>query len=360
MKKLVLFVLFFSCAVFAVQVVENGESLKGESKFSVKLEKRIMLEPEDGDLIISKISSLAVDNKGNIFIVDMGSTTVYKYDKNGKYLMSIGRKGQGPGEFQRAYNIAIDNDGNLYLSDDGISKFTNQGKFIYKKKKSMSQMLESFIPLKSGDFIFGGITLDESGKVLKFVRKIEIVNSELKPIKKLFEVSQEAGKNGLNGDKVMFFSILALDKDRVYRLENKDNVLTIDVYNDKGKIVQKSVKKFKKVKKTAEQIKKEEEWIEKINKRSGGNYQGKIEENKRSVVNSKLDDKSNLWIKTIGEKSEDRTTYFDIINSKGKYVGRIETGQKFYSWIVKNNYLYCVEDNEDDGYCLYKYKISEK
>ncbi len=360
MKKIILFALLFSFVAFAIQTVENGETLNGNSKFSIKLEKRIVLEPEDSDLIIAKISDIAVDNKGNIFIVDLGSTKVYKYDKTGKFLLSFGKKGQGPGEFQRVYRIAVDSKGHLYIPDSGISKFTNTGKFIFKKKASATQLLDSFIPLKGGDFIVGKVTLDESGKVIKFVRTIELVNKDLNPVKELFRVSEEAGKNGQRGNRAMFFNILALEKNKIYRLTNNNNILTVDIYNGNGEVIQKAVKKYKKVKKTAEQIKKEEEWVEKQKKRIGGRFQYEIDKNKKSVINSKLDERYNLWIKTIGDKSEDKTTYFDIIDMSGHYVGRISTGKIFSVWTVKNSYLYCVEDNEDDGYCVYKYKIIAK
>jgi len=117
------------------------------------------------------------------------------------------------------------------------------------------------------------------------------------------------------------------------------------------------VKKFKTVKKTDEQIKREQKKFEQMKQAVGSKMTLKVNSNKRAVKKMLLDNHYNLWIETIGEKSEDNTTYFDILDANGKYMGRIATGKQFFVWTVKNGYLYCIEDNEDDGYCLYKYKI---
>ncbi len=43
--------------------------------------------------------SVAVDDVGRIYVADVGDHQVKVYDENGEHLMSLGREGQGPGEF---------------------------------------------------------------------------------------------------------------------------------------------------------------------------------------------------------------------------------------------------------------------
>jgi hypothetical protein len=66
---------------------------------------------------LNKPYSVAVDSKDNLYILDKGNYMIQKYDKNGQYIKSIGRRGQGPGEFQNPYNIEIDKDNNVYVND---------------------------------------------------------------------------------------------------------------------------------------------------------------------------------------------------------------------------------------------------
>jgi hypothetical protein len=54
---------------------------------------------------------------------------VQKFDKNGKFLLTIGRRGQGPGEFQTFNGFFIDSGNNLYVGQYlSIKKFGPDGK----------------------------------------------------------------------------------------------------------------------------------------------------------------------------------------------------------------------------------------
>jgi|Deesub1362B_J571_1020462.scaffolds.fasta_scaffold00181_50 sugar lactone lactonase YvrE len=76
---------------------------------------------------------MGVDSAGNIYIVDSGNERIQKFDKNGKYIKTIGRKGQGPGEFDSPTSIFIDVEDNIYIKDGReIEIFDKNGNFIKK------------------------------------------------------------------------------------------------------------------------------------------------------------------------------------------------------------------------------------
>jgi len=52
---------------------------------------------------------IKTDTDGNIFITDRNSSVIKVFDKNFRFLKSIGNIGQGPGEFQEITNFEIDN-----------------------------------------------------------------------------------------------------------------------------------------------------------------------------------------------------------------------------------------------------------
>jgi hypothetical protein len=65
-------------------------------------------------------TDVAWDAAGNIFIADgYTNSRVVKYDKNGRYLNSIGTKGTGPGQFNTPHSIQTDANGNVYVADRG-------------------------------------------------------------------------------------------------------------------------------------------------------------------------------------------------------------------------------------------------
>ncbi len=73
------------------------------------------------------------DSAGDIFISDgYVNARVAKYDKNGDWVKSWGKKGKGPGEFDLLHTIAADNQNNIYVGDRNnrrIQVFDNDGNF---------------------------------------------------------------------------------------------------------------------------------------------------------------------------------------------------------------------------------------
>ncbi|MHB8094127.1 MAG: NHL repeat-containing protein [Candidatus Aminicenantales bacterium] len=82
---------------------------------------------------------IACDKKSNVFILDSGHNMIFRFDPDGKFVSSFGRKGQGPGEFMGQprggglLKISIGNDGNLYVFDPAnrrLSRFSGGGEFL--------------------------------------------------------------------------------------------------------------------------------------------------------------------------------------------------------------------------------------
>jgi DNA-binding beta-propeller fold protein YncE len=64
---------------------------------------------------------------------DFGNARIMKFDKNGKFLLSWGKKGMDPGEFDVPHALATDNEGRVYVGDrqnNRVQVFDQNGKFI--------------------------------------------------------------------------------------------------------------------------------------------------------------------------------------------------------------------------------------
>ena len=60
--------------------------------------------------------AIEVDGEGRIYVLDTGNSRVQVFDSKGEFLRSIGRKGQGPGEFMHPSVMAL-RGGRLFVGD---------------------------------------------------------------------------------------------------------------------------------------------------------------------------------------------------------------------------------------------------
>jgi hypothetical protein len=90
-----------------VKVVRNPAApLYGDVKFDLEQDLQIGKEDDD-NYIFGVISSIQADDEGNIYVCDIKLTCVQKYDKNGRFLATIGKKGQGPGEYENPFEAFL-------------------------------------------------------------------------------------------------------------------------------------------------------------------------------------------------------------------------------------------------------------
>ena len=63
------------------------------------------------------------DAQGNIFVTDgYGDSRVVKYDKSGKFIKSVGTRGNGPLQFSTPHAMAVDAKGTVYVADRGNNR----------------------------------------------------------------------------------------------------------------------------------------------------------------------------------------------------------------------------------------------
>jgi DNA-binding beta-propeller fold protein YncE len=83
--------------------------------------------------LFNRPTDVAWDAAGDIFVADgLGNARIAKFDKEGKFAKSWGKKGTAPGEFANVRSIAVDARGNVYAADGGnkrIQVFDNDGNF---------------------------------------------------------------------------------------------------------------------------------------------------------------------------------------------------------------------------------------
>ncbi len=87
----------------------------------------------DTNYIFNYLFDLNIDKDFNIYTLDYSDQKVRIYDKNGIFLNSFGRRGQGPGEFIEPTRILINSKSQIIIYDqksERITYFTKDGNYI--------------------------------------------------------------------------------------------------------------------------------------------------------------------------------------------------------------------------------------
>ena len=91
-----------------------GDTLEVEIEFVQKIGD---FDTEDDNYLLFHPKDVARDKSGNIYVLDAGNYRIQKYDSNGKFISTFGRKGEGPGEIMTPVSIEIDSNDKLHLAD---------------------------------------------------------------------------------------------------------------------------------------------------------------------------------------------------------------------------------------------------
>jgi hypothetical protein len=137
------------------------------------------------------IDDLCCDDENNLYVADAGWNKIFKFNQNGKFLISFGGEGYGPGEFRTAprlghFSVSIGNDRRIYIFDPGngrLSVFSKNGKFkksfasptYYGDKVQVNKNGDIYLNSDSGEYV-----IDIYDKNLKFKQSFLSVDKHLR------------------------------------------------------------------------------------------------------------------------------------------------------------------------------------
>ena len=314
---------------------------------------------EENNYKFYKAYRIAVDDQSNIYVLDSGNFRIQKFDSTGKYLQTIGKKGQGPGEFERMYSLFLDLKNNIYISGRRrIKKFDNKGQF----EKSIT--LRSFITdfwISSDNYIYGinSGTTDEGRK--QSVVKVNFEGEEIETVAQFEDVKPVNKKS--EGGSISSFGVSHNYNNRLYLAPAINNQLiygysadySLFKLNEAGfpdLILKKDI--------PSQSISKQEKddiikgIRDSISVRGQKWPEGVIEEacqfppHRPFFSGFATDDKGRIYVRKImSVLAETETVEFDIFSSDGYYL--YKTVLPFSPRLIKNGYVYNIDSNEETG-----------
>ncbi len=165
------------------------------------------VDTDDENLAFSSPLDMAVDAAGNIFILDGGNQRIQVFGPEGRYVRTIGRRGQGPGEFESLSSICIDRQGNFHVLDSAqrrIQVFTPRWE-VLKTALLTKLRIDRMRLLGSGPIVaqvalffgMGGVEREKSEpKLVKLLGPdLEVIREFGEPFEYGEEITNRAGNS---------------------------------------------------------------------------------------------------------------------------------------------------------------------
>ncbi|MBN2519458.1 MAG: 6-bladed beta-propeller [Bacteroidales bacterium] len=167
-------IIIFSGYVLGDNFCGSGDKII-EKPMKAELVQKIGSDKKNEDFFNPE--SFAIDDIGRIYILDTGNSRIQCFSNEGTFLLSFGKRGQGPGELSnQASKIKILEDKNIYIIDNyqrRINIYDLEGQFQYSKK--IPRYYDDIV-LVNETYYLSGILLKDNFKPIDFSRTLEKID----------------------------------------------------------------------------------------------------------------------------------------------------------------------------------------
>jgi len=357
-----------------------------ELKMRMVFQEELSIGKIEGDenYMFGKMIIFNVDDEGNFYVSDVDNSRILKYDPEGKHLLTFGRKGQGPGEFQNLNFIRFDKENTLYVNDSinrRISFFNKDGKFL-RQIGLKDRYLNLY--LNSKGFFVGDKYETPDVNTFKIVTVYGLFDDKFNLIAELYKdeidlpLPATRDESSLADSLAEMLSRTAFRPSVVYTLANNDFIYLgypekyeINVYSPEGKLVRRISRDYDPIAVTEKDKK---EYVQRVSETfSAPIYTDsvkkkafqKIKYPKYKPAYQSFTMMENEWLAVIADSVKDEYTLFDIFSQEGKYIAQFKTplpAEGIYSMLLffKNGKAYCVATENDYKFAKrYRYEIQE-
>ena len=344
-----------------VEVVLNHlepYALKGQPTRLTLTEELTVGLSNNPDESFTDVSYLAVDAEGKIYCLDIKDQKIKVFDKNGKFLLAIGKQGQGPGEFGLAVGIQLTGDNLLMVEDNAIRRlilFKPTGEFVRNISMADKMSLVSLLLDAQGNYLGRELVVDKSNSKMFFEAKK--FDQNLKPLFTLDKIEYPIPDPGSKA-KMNY-----LEMKSVYQFDPAGNIYygrnqtyDIKIYSPEGKHIRTIEKEYDQIKITQQDI--DGMIAATAAKMPGVNYRDlfAFPEYYPPYDSFILDEQGGLFVRTYN-KAKDGVVV-DVFNAEGCFVAQFTTKSDLK--LFKKNKAYGVEMTAEGLLVVKRYAVSWK
>jgi hypothetical protein len=327
-----------------VKIIKNPKDPRFD-KDVFHLQEELCIGDSEGkdEYMFIQLWYLAVDDNENIYAMDQGASHIKVFDKVGNFIRDIGRKGEGPGEFQNPNRIFICDRGHLVVEDfiRNLTYFSLDG--VFSKTVSTSSLFPIAIEVCPNGRI---VALTNEPDPNNYGKDIGLFSEGLVLISNIVHIPESKPKPQVLRIFEPEINWTVTKKSELiiaYKMEYE-----IHVFDENGKLSKKIIKEHEPVKITQEDV------TNKVRKDTKG-FKLEIPENHAAIQLLLMDDEGHLYVKTF-EKENPQQYYYDIFDSNGQCITKVLLKDRIQ--VVKNNRLYSIEEDDEGYQYIKRYKVT--
>ncbi len=344
-----------------VTVVSNGKKpnpVKGQPSKIILTEELTVGGSSNPDEAFSLVNTFVVDGEGTIFALDSKEQKIKVFDRKGKFLRSIGKQGQGPGELGLASGIQLTTD-NMLLVEDATNRrlalFKPTGEFIKNISTVGRLALINILLDNKGNFLGRELVVAEGNAKMFF--EIKKFDPDLKPLFTLDKTEFSFPVPG-SDTKMNILDLISAYQfspgGDIYFGRNAD--YDIKIYSPEGKHIRTIQKEYDQVKVTQRDI---DEMLERIPSVAGGvNIKDMFSfpEYFPPFQSFVLDDQGRMFVRTYTKGKTKGEYEIDVFDPEGRFISQFIT--KADLRLIRAGKAYGIEETDEGYQVIKRYTVS--
>jgi hypothetical protein len=324
--------------VDGVTVVENPKAPAEKAPIlTLETELRLGEDEDRPDYLFGQIRSFAVGPDGRIYVSDDKIKTVKAFDRDGRFIRTIGAAGQGPGEYGRPYDVFVTENSEVIVTD-GARRLVHIYGADGRHRESLS--LGSIFPMASqrddrGNFIVQTMaqwSLEGGGYAGYF--EILRLNSRLEKLSSLTKIDISNSAKSAEFDRLPLFAgrpdggfVFGWTRDYAFKY-----------FDPAGRLIRAMSKKYDPIPVSQADVE--------AYKKSNIKIDVPIPKSYPAFRSFFLDEAGRLYVRTPERDLSGAAFIHDVFDPEGRYVGRLAVrGQP--PFLMTKDRFYCVDEDAD-------------
>ena len=359
-----LFSLFISCGETEAEypvVIENIDGVKtvtnpdypkaGVIEYTLVEDLSLGGDVDDADYIFHRPQGIQIGLDGTIYVMDWGDATFKLYDREGRYIRTIGGKGQGPNEFGQLIYFAIGT-GEIVTVLDPVNKrvavLNKVGEYLGGFK--IEEGFLTHIETDSQNRIYVGLSLREENFQWLSIRRFNREGEELVNYGDFQLVQTVTTKVKTERGVTMTGSTSRVAATTIWKVNPEGKLYagygdtySVSVFNPDGSLDFKFGRQYSPV---------------------PNKYAGKPGQPKNvgifNVITRRwlFDNEGNIWIEFYTGEDEPEHIVYDVFSPEGIYLKQAQVKHRIVQFF--DGKAYCFVRDENDFVAVKRFELVEK